>query len=77
MDSLDVMRFIQMNGAMTRRQDDVRWFRLPRKGAEGDSGLFGYRLIGRTGLRIASTVVSDETMRRRSGAAHASGRAAG
>ena len=55
-----IARFMQMSGAITGQRDGVHWLRLPRRPPPSDGNIFGYRFIGRSGLRIASTVVSSK-----------------
>ena len=68
-----IARFMQMNGAITGWRDRLRWFQLPRRNGAMVGNAFGYRLIGRGGLRIVSTVVAGDALKKRAGDAHASG----
>jgi hypothetical protein len=65
-------RFMQMNGSIMGWRDQVSWLRVTRRDAEMIESLFGTRHIGRGGLRIASTVISTDAVRRLRNA-HASG----
>lgn len=57
-------RFMQMNGSIMGWRDHVSWLKVTRREADMIESLFGTRHVGRGGLRIASTVVSTEAMRR-------------
>jgi hypothetical protein len=69
-----IARFMQMNGAISGWRDGIHWFRLPGGKTPTIGNVFGYRYIGRSGLRIASTVVAREAAPKQStGDAHAPG----
>jgi hypothetical protein len=65
-------RFMQTNGSIMGWRDQMSWLRVTRRDAQTIESLFGTRHVGRGGLRIASTVVSVDAMRRLRNA-HASG----
>ncbi len=57
-------RFMQMNGSIMGWRDRISWTKVTRREADMIESLFGTRHVGRGGLRIASTVVSTDAMRR-------------
>jgi len=57
-------RFMQMNGSISGWRDQISWLKVTRREADMIESLFGTRHVGRGGLRIASTVVSTDAMRR-------------
>ena len=57
-------RFMQMNGSILGWRDQVSWLKVTRREADMIESLFGTRHVGRGGLRISSTVVSTDAMRR-------------
>lgn len=65
-------RFMQLNGSIASWRDAAWWPKGPRRDSSMIDSLFGSRLSGRGGLRIATTVVSSEAGRRLRNA-HASG----
>ncbi len=59
-----ITQFMQLNGAIVGKADRSRWFRLPRREVVTVGSMLGSRLIGRGGLRIVSTALSEEALRR-------------
>ena len=57
-------RFMQMNGSIMGWRDQISWLKVTRREADMIESLFGTRHVGRGGLRISSTVVSTDAMRR-------------
>ena len=57
-------RFMQMNGSIMGWRDRISLTKVTRREADMIESLFGTRHVGRGGLRIASTVVSTDAMRR-------------
>ena len=57
-------RFMQMNGSIMGWRDRIAWPTVTRREADMIESLFGTRHVGRGGLRISSTVVSTDAMRR-------------
>ena len=57
-------RFMGMNGSIMGWRDQISWLKVTRREADMIESLFGTRHVGRGGLRIASTVVSTDAMRR-------------
>ena len=57
-------RFMQMNGSIMGWRDQISLTKVTRREANMIESLFGTRHVGRGGLRIASTVVSTDAMRR-------------
>ena len=73
-----IAQFMQLNGSISGWRDGFRWLRLPDRQTKTIGNVFGYRYIGRGGLRISSTVVSGDALRKRvAGDSHAPTRAAG
>lgn len=72
-----IARFMQMNGAITGWREGIRWFRLPGRRTAVIGDVFGYRFIGRGGLRIARTVTAPKATTDRAGAARAPAGAGG
>lgn len=54
--------FMQLNGAITGWKNAFAWMRVPRRGAETVGNLLDFRRVGGAGARIASTVVSRESI---------------
>lgn len=59
-----ITSFMQMNGAITGWREGIRWLRLPTRRADTIESVFGSRFVGRGGLRISSTVVSGDGLRK-------------
>ena len=65
--------FMKMNGAVSGWRDGVRWLRLPSRKVDTIGKALDYRTIGRSGLRICSTVLGGEPVHGKLRDAHASG----